>query len=455
MTEPIQITDDVISMEAESGLIGCLIAKPDQLGRISKLVRPMHFAVPPYRIIYEAMLDIHQRGEWPTESGETFDRSPLMQILFELRRVDKMQVVGGMAWVMALEDEAGMGLNIGVFVTELFRVYAQRELNDAADGLRVGGTLEEKEQAFKATMTELKALHYGGDEGSTSDVWLELENHLESETSGGVPVYTYTGLDSQIGRLPPGFVVTIGARTSMGKSVFAAQTALRNAMFGVPTAFFSLEMKPRDMVARLACATAGINTFKLLKGQGKDMDDKDWDKLMAARSKIIDLPLYWPPVNRGLDMGRLEVMAEMYVREKGVRLLVVDHIRLINAGGKTIFERVSGAMDRLATLAAELDVSILAVSQINREGGKADRPAIHHLEGSGAIEQDSETIILLHGPSPDSGLDRSQLEGIVGKSRDGITGVQRMVFEPEYSRIDHGYFQQKLHERQQLKGQAE
>ena len=448
MNEPIQFMDDVISMEAESGLIGCLIAQLDQLGRISKLVRPAHFAMPAHRIVYEAMLDINQRGEWPNEVGDGFDSSALYQILFELRRVQKLDAVGGLAWVMGLEDSVGIGLNIGVYVTELFRVFAQRELNEAADGLRVSGTLEEKEQAFKDTMTELKALNYGGADGSTSDVWMELENHLETGSAGGAPVYTYTVLDSNIGRMPPGFVVTVGARTSMGKSVFAAQTALRNAMFGVPAAFFSLEMKPRDMVARLACATAGINTFKLLKSHGKDMDDSDWERLMEARSKIIDLPLYWPPVNRGLDMGRLETMAEMYVREKGVRLLVVDHIRLVNAGGKTIFERVSAAMDRLATLAAELDVPILAVSQINREGGKAERPAIYHLEGSGAIEQDSETIILLHGPSPDSGLDRSHLEGIVGKSRDGITGVQTMLFEPEYSRIDHGYFQEKLEQRQ-------
>jgi replicative DNA helicase len=434
--------------EAEQGVLGAVIHRNAWLTKIAGLLLPAHFFLPAHRDIYTAMLELQARIV-------AIDEITLVDVL---RGSGRLSAVGGPAYVAELRDLTPAASNATAYAKLVYNAALRRDLIGTAMGIE-GAARAGMQDAFElvtSARAALEGLSQSASAGTaqtddtTGDIWRALEARLEPEAEpDGPPVYTYTSLDAYLGRLAPGYGTVIAARTSMGKSAFACQVAMRNAAFGVPVAVFSLEMKPVDLVARLACGVASIDSFLLLKGRAQAFKDAEWERLMSARGQLIDLPLYWPRVRRDATMAQIMALGEYYVRERGVRLLVLDHLGLVRVDGSNIYERMTAASHQVANLAARLDVPVLVVVQINREGGKAEAPAIHHMEGSGAIEQDAETIVILHGASPDSGEDRSEMTAIIGKARDGRTGKVRLHFEPEYLRFDHGYWMERLRERQQ------
>lgn len=429
--------------EAEQLVVGCLACEPWQIAQVKAMLAPAHFTLPVWRTLYEAILKLEREGK--ADVGRILEL-----VLFDLRRADKLDALGGFCSLSEAMDEAGPGLDGVGLAREILRCAQQRKWIDTAEALKGAGDLPAKEELLKGALSSVRALEPRDAHDDGASVWAEMENlFLGGGEPQGPPIKTHTRLDGHVHRLAPGYITTLAARTSMGKSVFAEQTAFRNAQAGIPSVVFSLEMPRATVQARLACAWSSIDTRRVINERGQRMRATELDRFYEARVALTKLPLYFPAVKRGTPLAEIEAAAERYVREQGVRFIVIDHLRLVNAGGKNIFERQTNASDGLSRLAAQLEIPILVVVQINREGGKADRPAIHHLEGSGAIEQDSETIILLHGSAPDSGADRSEMEAIVGKSRDGRTGKCILHFEPQFSRFDHDYWLQALKARGQ------
>ena len=133
-------------------------------------------------------------------------------------------------------------------------------------------------------------------------------------------------------------------------------------------------------------------------------------------------------------------MLERYVREFGVRFACLDHLKLIKSKERDPVKAQAERMGGLSALAEEFDIPIFLSAQINRDGARAESPALHHLEGSASIEQDSETVILLDAKPPDTGEDRGDLIAVLAKSRDGKPCRERLWWEPEYYRIDQSYY---------------
>ena len=433
--------------EAEQGVLGSIIHDNASLARLRGLLAADHFFLPAHREIYLAMLDLVGR-EQPIDE---------ITLVNHLRARGHLESVGGAVYVAGLRDITPAASN-ATYYGQIVREKADLRALIAAAAGTAARAMEETSDVYGliAEARDADAAAAAGTERTMADLFTVLDAQLKDDPetiARDVQVLTYTNLDSLIGQLAPGFVTTVAADTGMGKSVFAGQTALRNAQAGVPCAVFSLEMKPQLFVARMACAWGSVDSFKLLKHHGRAMSIPEWERFQDARAAIINLPVYWPRAMRGAPVARIEAEAAYYVHERGVKLLVVDHLRLMGHG--KIYDRMSENSDRLATLAMHLDVPILSVVQINRAGSLAFAPGIHHMEGSGAIEQDSESIIILHGVPPDSDQDRSEMQGIVGKARDGKTGSRLLHFEPQYSRFDHGYWMERINERKQTKLQLD
>jgi len=245
-------------------------------------------------------------------------------------------------------------------------------------------------------------------------------------------------------------LVIIAGRPAMGKTAFALSLAKNIAADQkIPMAFFSLEMSDVQLANRLMSNVCKIEGKKLLSGQ---LDREDWLRLDKKLDKLKDAPLYIDDTE-GLSVMELRTKARRLVHEKGVKLIMIDYLQLMTASGmkyNSRQEEVSLISRSLKGLAKELNIPVLALSQLNRgvegrTGAEGKRPQLSDLRESGAIEQDADMVIFLHRPeyynilkSADGLIDyQGKAEVIISKHRKGATGIIMMQFKGEYTRFEN------------------
>ena len=245
-------------------------------------------------------------------------------------------------------------------------------------------------------------------------------------------------------------LVIIAGRPAMGKTAFALSLAKNIAADQkIPMAFFSLEMSDVQLTNRLMSNACKIEGTKLVNGR---LETHDWIKLDNNIELLKEAPLYIDD-SEGLSIMDLRSKARRLVKEHGVRLIMIDYLQLMTASGmryNSRQEEVSLISRSLKGLAKELNIPVLALSQLNRgvesrEGAEGKRPHLSDLRESGAIEQDADMVIFLHRPeyygimmSSDGLIDYHQkAEVIISKHRKGATGIIMMEFKGEYTRFDN------------------
>jgi replicative DNA helicase len=244
-------------------------------------------------------------------------------------------------------------------------------------------------------------------------------------------------------------LVIIAGRPAMGKTAFALSLAKNIAADQkIPMAFFSLEMSDVQLANRLMSNVCMVDGKKLLSGQ---LDRSDWLRLDKKLGKLMDAPLYIDDTE-GLSVMELRTKARRLVREKGVKLIMIDYLQLMTASGMKFNSRqeeVSLISRSLKGLAKELNIPVLALSQLNRSvesrhGADGKRPQMSDLRESGAIEQDADMVIFLHRPEyygllkSSEGVDyHGKAEVIISKHRKGETGIILMNFIGEYTRFEN------------------
>ena len=245
-------------------------------------------------------------------------------------------------------------------------------------------------------------------------------------------------------------LVIIAGRPAMGKTAFALSVAKNIAADQhIPMAFFSLEMTDVQLANRLMSNACMIEGQKLLSGQ---MDREDWKRLDKYLSVLTDAPLYIDDTE-GLSVMELRSKARRLKKEHDIQLIMVDYLQLMTASGmryNSRQEEVSLISRSLKGLAKDLNVPVLALSQLNRgvesrEGVEGKRPQLSDLRESGAIEQDADMVIFLHRPeyygilqSEDGFTDyRGKAEVIIAKHRKGATGIVRMDFKGQFTRFEN------------------
>lgn len=244
-------------------------------------------------------------------------------------------------------------------------------------------------------------------------------------------------------------LVIIAGRPAMGKTAFALSMAKNIAADNhVPMAFFSLEMSGIQLTNRLMANTCEISGKKILNGQ---LDRGEWERFDKRINTLLSASLYIDDTP-GLSVFELRSKARRLVREKGIKLIMIDYLQLMNANGMRFNSRqeeVSMISRSLKGLAMELNIPIIALSQLNRgvegrEGAEGKRPMLSDLRESGAIEQDADMVVFVHRPEyyhiyqgPNGEDYRGKAEIIIAKHRKGATDITLLNFRGEYTRFEN------------------
>lgn len=393
------------NIEAEKALLGAIFSDNRAYERVSEFLRAEHFAIPENGIIFEA---IQKR----LENGQVADPITLFRV-FEGN--DDLKTMGGAVYLAELAASAVTIINAGEYGRTIHDLHLRRTLIAIGQAMTNRAYEHSDEDPTKAQIEDVEsALAEMGGEGSNESMKVlrdimgaaldEIEEAKRRGTSGGLS----TGLidvDAELGGLEGGDFMLLAGGTSMGKTAEAVGIALHNAEKYVETGgsegavvmFSSLEMSGTQLAKRILSVNSGISSHALRRG-----NVTNWEKLISSARKSDDLPFYIDET-AGSTVQGIRRRARRLKRKKGLGLLIIDYLQLINPGGKYAGQRVNevGEISRkIKELAKELDVPIIALSQLSRQVDQRDdhRPRKSDLRESGSLEQDADTIIFMFRP---------------------------------------------------------
>ncbi|ADN02255.1 replicative DNA helicase [Spirochaeta thermophila] len=424
---------------AEKATLGALLLNPETLPVVLPYLRPEDFYRRAHRNIYQAVLDLFDRGE----------AIDILTVTEELKARDLLKESGGAAYIASLTSEVPTTANVEYYarivqdrsIRRRLITVAQQAVADAYDeGKEIRLTIEEAErQIFE--LTEL---------GTTSTV--KHTRELLTETINIIERWyktkdTYTGIPtgfSDLDNLLTGFqrseFIVIGARPSVGKTALALSMAANIAIRKkVPVGFFTLEMADMALMLRLVASEARINFHHIRTGLLKPAD---FQKIMEAAGEIYEAPLYIVDVPN-LRLLDLRAQARRMRLQFGVEIIFIDYLTLITAENQALarHEQIAEISRSLKALARELDIPVVALSQLRRET-EGKRPTLADIRESGSIEQDADVVIFIHRERPtDRSADEEhpheiETELIVAKQRNGPIGTVKLAFLPQYTRFE-------------------
>jgi replicative DNA helicase len=422
---------------AEQCVLGGMLLSKDAISDVMETIRPDDHYRPAHQIVHEAILELYGRGE----PADPVTVSDLLNKRGELARI------GGPSYLHTLIASVPTAANAGYYA----RIVRERailrrlvEVGTRIVQLGYSGDGEADELVDRA-----QAEVYGVTERRVSEDYLSLSEIMpgaldEIEAIGsrgggmaGVPT-GFADLDSLTNGLHPGQMVVIAARPAVGKSTLALDLARAATIkHSLPTVIFSLEMSRNEITMRLLSAEARVPLHSMRTGQ---MGEEDWTRLARRMSEVVDAPLF---IDDSPNMSMMEIRAKCrrLKQRQDLKLVIVDYLQLMSSPKRTENrqQEVSEMSRSLKLLAKEIDVPVIAISQLNRgpEQRTDKRPLLSDLRESGSIEQDSDVVILLHREdayereSPRAG----EADLIVAKHRNGPTATVTVAFQGHYSRF--------------------
>ena len=426
-------------LDAERSVLGAMLLEQGAVSEAISVVRSEDFYRPAHAHIYEAMVVLFDRNE-PVDE---------ITVSAKLRELGRLDAVGGTAYLATLTESVPTAANLVHYAKIVQNNALTRRLISAAtaiagSGYDGGADIDLLLDAAEAKIFEITSSRERGGFVPLRDIVkgaISLAEKLyeRKQPITGVPT-GFCDLDAITSGLQPADLIIVAGRPAMGKTALALNCALNAAIrSGTPVAVFSLEMSKEQLVTRMLCCEARVQSQRLRAGQLKSTD---WPKLAKAAGDLSKAELYID------DTGALSIL-EMRARtrrlqaEKGLGLVVVDYLQLMQGrgGGEGREREISEISRGLKALAKELRVPVVALSQLNRslEQRQDKRPVLSDLRESGAIEQDADVICFVYRDeyyatdSPDKGI----AELIVGKQRNGPTGVVKVRFFAEYTRFEN------------------
>ncbi len=421
---------------AEQSTLGGMMLSADAVADVTEALRGIDFYVPKHEIVFDAIVDLYSAGE-PTD---------VIAVTDALLKTGDLQRVGGADYLHSLTSIVPTAANAGFYAEIVAERAMLRRLVDA--GTRIVQLGYDGTGEVVDLVNNAQAEIYAVAGGKEHDDYVALSDALESATKeieqaagrDGVLTGVPTGfreLDEVTNGLHGGQMIVIAARPAMGKSTlaidFARSAAIRNK---VSTVFFSLEMGKTEIAMRVLSAEASLFLSKLRKGQ---VDQRDWTALSYARSSINDAPLF---IDDSPNMTLVEIRAKCrrLKAQHGLGMIVIDYLQLMTSGKKVESrqQEVSEFSRALKLLAKELDVPVIALSQLNRgpEGRPDKKPAISDLRESGSIEQDADMVMLLHREEYYNHEARpGEADIILAKHRNGPTATVAVAFQGGFSRF--------------------
>ncbi|MCI6161819.1 MAG: replicative DNA helicase [Prevotellaceae bacterium] len=434
--------------DIERVVLGALMIDKDAFSVVSEILRPETFYEPRNQKIYKAIQSL-SIAENPVD---------IMTVTEELKRGGTLEDVGGPAYILELSSHVASSANIEYHSRILAQKFLARQLISFASVIETkafdeGVDVDELMQEAEGSLFELSQKNMRQDYTQIDPVLKQAVDILSKAAANsggltGIPT-GYTKLDDMTAGWQSSDLVIIAGRPAMGKTSFALSLAKNISVDNqIPIAFFSLEMNNVQLVNRLISNVCEISGKKILNGQ---LDDEEWKRLDRNIRRLQGAPIYIDDTP-GMSIFELRTKARRLVREKGVRVIMIDYLQLMNANGARFGSRqeeVSTISRSLKGLAKELDIPILALSQLNRtvenrEGKEGKRPQLSDLRESGAIEQDADMVLFVHRPEyyhlyvDEHGNDlHGMAQIIVAKHRKGATGDVLLHFRGEFTRFQN------------------
>lgn len=424
--------------EAEQAVLGSMLTDQDAVLDAIEVLKPEDFYRDDNKYIYEAILNLYNKAE-PID---------IITVKSELISMKKFEVVGGFEYLGVLPDKVPLVANVERYIKIVEEKSLLRQLIKASNELIDLGYAqnEEVEDIMDQAEKKIFDIMQGKNQKGFSvikDVLIESFAQIEKlynqkEPITGVPT-GFSDLDYKTAGLHNSDLILIAARPAMGKSAFALNIAAHAAINNkVPVAIFNLEMSKSQLVNRMLCSEAMVDSNKIRTGK---IEEDDWTKLATALGPLSEAPIYIDDT-AGITVAEIRAKCRKLKLEKNIGLVVIDYLQLIQGSGKRNSSReqeISEISRSLKILAKELDIPVIALSQLSRAAEqRADhRPMLSDLRESGAIEQDADIVMFLYRDdyyNPDSEK-KNIAEVILAKHRAGSTGTVELLWMGNYTKF--------------------
>ena len=439
-------TVDPQNIEAEKSVLAACLLSQEAIEEVATKLTAENFYRGAHRIIYEAMLDLYVRNI-PLDHISLADN---------LKSKGQLDMAGGRAYLLGLADNTFALTNWRHHADIVKRTSVLRELIRASGEIKalaydapddLGAVVEEAEKILFDVTEKRVSSEFRKMNSLVEDAFGEITRLAERNTTmAGVPT-GFKDVDELFCGFRGGDLIVLAARPGVGKTAFALNMAVRSAMRGTTVAFLSLEMSASQLVQRVLSSEARVGLSKLRSGRVKE---EDWNALAEASNTLSRLEMY---IDDTPSLSILELRAKARRELRGAKqgLIVVDYLQLMQPpqtrrdGNRAV--EVGEISRGLKVLAKEMDMPVLALSQLSRQvemRGKK-RPQLSDLRESGSIEQDADIVMFIDRSmdeaeaESDSRPDLGVAELIVAKHRNGPTRDIRLAFNPEFTRFEDYY----------------
>lgn len=425
------------SLESEMALLGSIMLRPESINEVLDIVHPDYFYSDRHKKIYETMLELYGKST-PID---------LISLASRLKEKKILDQVGGKSYLSEIVESVPSSANITHYADIVGKKAVTRGLINASEEIGALGYNEEHEldylldeaekRIFKVTNRSHKK-NFIELKDTLGEAWERLDKlHKSKDELRGIPT-GFKGLDNKLAGFQKSDLIILAARPSMGKTSLALDIA-RHAAVGhkIPTLIFSLEMSAQQLIDRMLAAQAQVDAWKLRTG--KLTNDEDFNRIRDSLDILAGAPVYVDdkPANNSISMRST---ARRIKSEKGLGLIIVDYLQLMvptmNKHNDNLVQQVTEISRSLKQLARELDVPVIALSQLSRAvEQRGGRPRLSDLRDSGSIEQDADVVMFIHRDDKyNENSDKPNIaEILIEKHRNGPTGKVELYFDDKKS----------------------
>ena len=427
------------NIDAEEAILGAILVNPNCMNKVVEHIKPDSFYKPAHRYVYEAMLELYNSE----------DKLDIVTVSDVLNMNQKLELVGGRAFINDLSYKTITTTNVEYYAKIVQEKAIKRSLINAGSEIVSAGydlnpveeSLEQAEKLIFDIASQKASQSLSPIRDLVYDTYSELEERANNKGKlTGVPTGFYD-LDTLMNGLQKSDLIILAARPAMGKTAFALNIAQNVALrANTPVALFSLEMSKKQLVQRLLASEAEVDTQRLKTG---NLQAKDWEKLAMASSSISEAPIYIDDT-AGCTITDLRAKCRrLAMSEKNLGLIVIDYLQLIEGTGREDrMQQISSISRGLKILAKELNVPIIALSQLSRavESRNDKRPMLSDLRESGSIEQDADIVMFIYredyyknANEDEEAAEKAANKGtatiIIAKHRNGPVGDVNLLFQ--------------------------
>jgi replicative DNA helicase len=428
------------NLDAEMAVLGSMLLDEEAVSVSAEKLDATCFYKDNHRKIFQAISDLYN-------TNKAVD---LITLTEALKKDGALDAIGGASYLTSLANAVPTAANINYYAGIVREKYILRTLIN--NSTKIITVCHESQGNVDEVVDTAEKLIFEVSDRRNQGTYLQLKEIIKESIETidrlyqnkahvtGIPT-GYIDFDIKTAGLQPSDLIIIAGRPSMGKSAFALGIAeYAGVIEKVPTAIFSLEMSKEQLVQRMLCSHARVDAHKVRTGY---LATSDWPRLTAAAGKLSEAPIFIDDTP-AISVMELRARARRLKSHHGIKLIILDYMQLMRGSSMNMESRqqeISEISRSLKALARELNVPVIAISQLSRavESRTDHRPQLSDLRESGAIEQDADVVVLIlreeyYSPSPDN---QGIAEAIIAKQRNGPVGSLKLAFIKEFTKFDN------------------